>query len=247
MPSSASLVAQTSSKYECEHCKDTGRVTVIEQHHGIDCPVSYRCKYCWERREYRRMLAASGMGDAFNLLTFENFKSWNKEAALARATAMRYAIEFEDVEHTKQNSLALLGTVGAGKTMLGCCVLNDLLGRNIGVKYVPYGEMVTTLKQNAMDEAKYWQLAGSYINARVLFIDDLFKGSYTEADLKHLYTVINSRYLAKRPIVVTSELTIKQMCDIDLAIGSRIAEVCSKHAFTFFSGLEGNYRLRGMV
>lgn len=247
IPMASSATSAVPISYECEHCKDTGRVSVIEEHYGMECSMSVRCKYCYERREYKRLLASSGMGEAFIDKTFDNFKSWNKEAALARATAMRYAIEFEEVEHTAQNSLALLGTVGAGKTMLGCCVLNDLLGRNIGVRYVPYEEMVRNLKQSAMDEEEYNRHLGNYVCSRVLFIDDLFKGSCTAADLKHVYNVINGRYLAKRPMIITSELTIEQLLDIDYAIGSRIAERCAKYAFTFMDGAEGNYRLRGLL
>lgn len=245
VPNSATLDGQTS--YDCPHCRDTGRVTVIERHHGVDCEVSYRCKYCWEKREYMRLLRASGMGDAFSDKVFDNFKPWNREAAMARATAMRYAIEFDTIEHSDANSLALLGTVGAGKTMLGCCVLNELLSRNIGVRYTKYGEMMQKLKQNAMDEEAYNRHLGNYVNARVLFIDDLFKDSRTQADLNHLYKVIDGRYFARRPMIITSEMTIDQLADIDLAIGSRIAERCSNYAFTFLSGREGNYRLRGLI
>ena len=37
VPNSATLDGQTS--YDCPHCRDTGRVTVIERHHGVDCDV----------------------------------------------------------------------------------------------------------------------------------------------------------------------------------------------------------------
>lgn len=233
--------------YDCPHCKDTGRVTAIEKRGSLEYEVSVRCKYCGERREYERLLKASGMGDAFADKVFDNYRVWNKETAMARATAMRYAMEFEAVEKSDQNSLALLGTVGAGKTMLGCCVLNDLLIRNIGVRYTKYGDMMQKLKQNVMDEVTYNRLLGNYVNARVLFIDDLFKDTRTQADLNHLYKVIDGRYFTRRPMIVTSELTIDQLSDIDLAIGSRIAERCSRYAFTFLAGREGNYRLRGLI
>lgn len=245
VPDSVTLDDRTS--YECPHCRDTGRVTVTEERGGVEYEVSARCKYCWEKREYTRLLNASGMGEAFRDKTFERFRVWNKEAAMARATAMRYALEFTDVEHSDANSLALLGTVGAGKTMLGCCVLNDLLNRNIGVRYTKYGDMMQRLKQNVMDEEAYNRHLGNYTNARVLFIDDLFKDTRTQADLNHLYRVIDGRYFTRRPMIITSELTIDQLTDIDTAIGSRIAERCSSYAFTFLAGREGNYRLRGLI
>lgn len=235
------------TSYDCPYCKDTGRVTVTETRHGYEYEVSCRCGHCWEKREYTRLLKASGMGEAFKDKVFDNFRVWNKESAIARATAMRYAVEFETIEHSDVNSLALLGTVGAGKTMLGCCVLNELLARNIGVRYTKYGDMMQRLKQNVMDEDAYNRHLSNYTNARVLFIDDLFKDSRTQADLNHLYKVIDGRYFARRPMIITSELTVEQLADIDLAIGSRIAERCQNYAFTFFAGREGNYRLRGLL
>ena len=222
------------SAYECPDCQDTG---YIWGHN-----VARKCK-CWERREYRRLMEASGIGEAFRGVGFEGYEPWNSEAAKARETAMGYVRDFPAIERTRHNSLALIGTVGAGKTMLGICVLNALMAQGVGVLYVPYREMVNTLKQNAMDEAAYYLRLGRYANARVLFVDDLFKGR-TEADTKYVYDVVNERYLKNRPMIVTSELSSGQMCGIDEAVGSRIVEMCREHAFHFQLGIKGNYRMR---
>ncbi len=68
------------------------------------------------------------------------------------------------------------------------------------------------LKGNVLDNEYYLKLSTSYQRAEILIIDDLFKdkvkknrlvGELTEADMKHIYPIINYRYFNKLPIYNT--------------------------------------------
>ena len=67
----------------------------------------------------------------------------------------------------------------------------------------------------------------------VLYIDDLFKSQKgampTEADIKLVFEIINSRYCDRsKTTVISTEKTIKELIDIDAATGSRIKEMSGK-------------------
>jgi DNA replication protein DnaC len=156
--------------------------------------------------------------------------------------AIRYVKEFDNLKDAKNNSIAFLGQVGSGKTHLSIAIANELMKKNIGVLYMQYREAIIQLKQCIMDEENYNREIDKYKNATVLLIDDLYKGKTTDSDRNIMFEIINYRYLKSSPIIVSSELTVDAIIDIDEAIGSRIVEMCKGHIFEF-SGQELNYRL----
>ena len=106
-------------------------------------------------------------------------------------------------------------------------------------------DTIKELKQSSMDKEIYNKLINKYKTVEILLIDDLFKGGVSEADVRIAFEIINHRYINKLPILVSSELTIKEILNRDEAIGSRIYEmakgfICEVKG----NGTENNYRLR---
>ena len=106
-----------------------------------------------------------------------------------------------------------------------------------------YREEITRIKQNILDEVAYQKDMNKYKNCNVLFIDDLFKGTVTESDKKIMFEIINHRYINARPMIISSELTIDMLLNVDEATGSRIYEMCREYLVEM-RGKENNYRLR---
>ena len=107
--------------------------------------------------------------------------------------------------------------------------------------------MLTDLKQTSMDEEEYIRSLEKYINPPVLFLDDFLKGEPTIADRKHVYKIINTRYLKSMPMIISTEKSVKEILNWDEAIGSRLIEMCQGNVIEFPRGLENNYRLRGVI
>ncbi|ORX22204.1 DNA replication protein, partial [Thermoanaerobacterium sp. PSU-2] len=223
--------------YECPICKDME--WIIDDKTNTARP----CK-CREVKTYKRILENSGISEAFQKRTFKNFITTNKPQQVidARNMAIRYVKEFDNLKNAKNNSIAFLGQVGSGKTHLSIAIANELMKKNVGVLYMQYREAIIQLKQCIMDEENYNHEIDKYKNATVLLIDDLYKGKITDSDRNIMFEIINYRYLKNSPIIVSSELTVDAIIDIDEAIGSRIVEMCKGHIFEF-SGQELNYRL----
>lgn len=180
------------------------------------------------------MMKASQITDEFKRLGFKNFSLEDKPKIIKDAyeCALEYYKEFEHVRGNRKNSIALMGQPGAGKTHLLTAIANNLMQKkNVPVLYFPYVEGFNDLKD---DFNKLEEKLEHMKNIDLLFIDDLFKPTgrerkprATEWQIEQMYAVINYRYLNYKPIMVSSELTVDEMADVDEALGTRIYEMCS--------------------
>lgn len=94
-----------------------------------------------------------------------------------------------------------------------------------------------------IDEEYYSKILSKYQKAKLLLIDDLFKGKVNESDTNIMFEIINYRYMNYLPIIVSSEFTVERLLDFDEAIGSRIIEMAKDYTVEIV-GKENNYRLK---
>lgn len=199
---------------------------------------------CRELRIYEKILESSGISTAFKNKTFGNYNTdgMAKTVIDSKQVAMDYVRNYKQISTERNHSIAFLGQVGAGKTHLSIAIANNLMKKLVAVLYMPYRDTITQLKQSITDEENYQKEMNKYKNAKVLLIDDLYKGKITESDINIMFEIINYRYLKGLPIIVSSEKSIDKLLDHDQAIGSRIIEMC-KGRLIEFEGMELNYRL----
>lgn len=170
----------------------------------------------------------------------------------ARDKAVNYITNFDSIKKTRENGFGLFGQPGAGKTHIINSIGAALINKGIETIYMPYLEAIRELKANAMDDEYYIKLSSRYQMAKVLIIDDLLKdkfksgrlvGQLTEADMKHLYPIINYRYLNHLPTLISTEATPETLANLDEALAGRILETCGDN-ITIFEGSKYNYRMK---
>ena len=188
---------------------------------------------CRQVRQAEEILKKSGISEEFRNKRFNNFNY--KEAYM-------YTKNFKSLEKERCNSIMFMGQVGAGKSHLSLAIANELMEDGVGVVYMSYREVITRLKQNIMDEVYYHRVMGKYKNARVLLIDDLFKGKVTESDINIMFELLNFRYFNKLPVIVSCEMDVDRILSVDEAIGSRLVEMCK---CVEVKGKKLNYRMYG--
>jgi DNA replication protein DnaC len=155
---------------------------------------------------------------------------------------MSYIARFDNIKGQRQNSIALLGKSGAGKTHLLSAIANELIDRGVPILYFPFVEGFNEIKDD-------FEMLESRINKMqkidVLFIDDMFKGRKepTQFQIEQMFAVINYRYINHLPMLISSEKTINDLIQIDEALGSRIYEMC-KDYMVELKGDKLNYRMR---
>lgn len=187
------------------------------------------------RERIAKARAQSNLKERFKA---RRFSSWARlpHHQMAFEAALDYA---ECFEQAKQEGIGLLfsGSVGTGKTHLAAAIANHLLERGIPVIFASLGEILDQIKatyQGGTGESET-SLVSLYSTVDLLVLDDLGKERYNEWTVEKLFTIINNRYEAQLPVVVTTNynmdklvkrLTVGDNAETAQAIVSRIWEMC---------------------
>lgn len=227
---------------QCKICNGTTWI-FIKDANGVEWANPCECR---EKMISLKLLASSGISEEDSKKGFAGFNTFNEPVLVnAKGTATSYFQKFMTIEGERINSIMLCGASGRGKTTLGMAVANNLISSGVGVRYMPYRDSVTELKQLLGHENKqlYKDKMHRLQNARVLFIDDLLKGKVNETDINIMYEIINYRYLQRKPVIISTEKTMEDLLAFDEAIGSRLIEMSKGYIITFDNSVP-NYRLR---
>jgi len=234
--------------YECEKCNDEEWITYLDDKGYIEQTT---CECYWtnrQREKIQRLISSSHITEEFQQKTFSNFETKNVHSQIKKAhqVAVSYVKEFDRHRNSKHNSIMLLGRVGAGKTHLLMAIANNLLASGTEVVYFPWVEGINEIKD---DFNRLEERTKRLRECEVLYLDDIFKGREepTAFQLEQLFGIVNYRYLNNKPMLISSEKTIAELCEIDEGIGSRIFEMCKDYRVMITGDMKLNYRLRGMV
>ena len=156
--------------------------------------------------------------------TFEADKGYNPDLM---AKACRYVDNWEQM-YAKGMGVLLWGDVGTGKSFAAGCIANALLDRGVSVLMTNFTRILNALAN------LQWGGRNAYIGGlnqhSLLIIDDLGIERGTEYILEQVYSVIDGRYRSGKPLIITTNLSLKEMqepCDVAHArIYDRVLERC---------------------
>ena len=182
----------------------------------------------------KKLREKSNLGKRFMQRTFDTFEAerFPKQYELA----YNYAIEFNS---NSGEGLLLMGNPGTGKTHLTAAIANYVIDTyGIPVLFVNYIDLIENVKESFNTGKDVLQ---QYIEIPLLIIDDLTnaKGDWRN---EMLYRVINSRYEANLPIIITTNddyYTLKE--NLMEKTMSRLMEICKGVAMN-----GDDYRLRNL-
>jgi DNA replication protein DnaC len=187
----------------CLNCGGTG--FTIEQRDGVE--VAVRCA-CRRDRKVEGLLAAARIPARYKHCTVENFEVWSQDKASnnLQAKAKRRTREFIDCYPKVERGLLYMGNVGTGKTHLAVAALQELiLTKGAQGVYSNFLELVQELQMSFDGSgASREEILGPVTEADVLVLDELGAGRLTEWVRDLLYYVINSRYMANRVTIFTT-------------------------------------------
>ncbi|BCZ49318.1 hypothetical protein psyc5s11_53850 [Clostridium gelidum] len=228
------------ANYKCLNCKDRG-VEIIPQ---INAQSIIRECICRKKERLKTEWQDSGFNILCNELTLAEFDSEkNKVAKRMKAIAVKFIENFEGIQFDNNNSIAFLGEPGTGKTHICISISLELLKKGFKPVYFPYRDcMDEMIDLRISNKIKYEIKLTKYQKCNILFLDDVFKGGYTEAEIKLFFKIINYRYINRLPIIVSSECLSNDLLRIDKAIGSRIIQMAKDRTLDIL-GEEYNQRL----
>lgn len=155
-----------------------------------------------------------------------NFAADDSGESKVSRIAKNYVENFEQLR-ARGKGLLFYGSVGTGKTFYAACIVNSLIDRGYPCMITNFARLVNTIQ--GMYDGKQAYIDG--LNRfDLLVIDDLAAERDTDYMSETVQTIIDSRYRAGLPTIVTTNLTaeeIKNPADIKKQrTYSRLLEMC---------------------
>ena len=135
--------------------------------------------------------------------TFENDNGRNPQTGLAR----RYVEHWEDMR-TDNIGCLFWGGVGTGKSYLAGCIANALMEKEIPVHMTNFALILNDLAASFENRNEYISRLCRY---PLLILDDFGMERGTEYGLEQVFNVIDSRYRSRKPLIVTTNLTLSEL------------------------------------
>lgn len=217
---------QPSSSFTCPVCGGLGyiseNVPIGHPHFGKVLPCA--CKLAEIQEQQIRRLRRLGNLEALERMTFETFAPEGIGLDPARRANLRKAYEAcWSFAARPQGWLVLLGGYGCGKTHLAAAIANACIAQGTPALFVVVPDLLDYLRAaySPTSEASYDERLEQVQNAPVLILDDLGTQSATEWAQEKLYQILNYRYNARLPTVIT---TNQSLDDIDPRLHSRMVD-----------------------
>ena len=169
------------------------------------------------RARVKKLIKDSGMGGRFQNRTFDRWEM-TEENRKAFGTCKRYADAFDmmipakgrdgkvEPPQKERNGLFLIGGYGTGKTHLAAAIANQLIQNGTPVICMTMIDLLARIREtfDSRGEGTEAQVMRLYADIPLLIIDDLGSEQPTEWGCTTIFAIINARYEAYMPTIVTS-------------------------------------------
>jgi DNA replication protein DnaC len=231
----------------CGKCNTPRQSMHLVEGHEVVFPIMCKCReeerdrmhLEMENNKRRERLLAlrkkSLMDHRFHKTRFETFQETSQNARVL-TICKRYVEKFDEMKKRNQG-LLFYGNVGTGKTYAAACIANALLDSGVSVIMTSFVKILSQ-KVNFYDENDD-ELYENLRRVKLLIIDDLGAERGTDYALERIYHIIDTRYRAGLPIILTTNVSLNDMksaTDIRyVRIYDRIFESCYPVAFNWLS------------
>ena len=132
-----------------------------------------------------------------------------QEALISRQMhhAHRYVEQWQTVR-TENLGLLLWGGVGTGKSFLAGCIANALMAQEVPVRMTNFAHILNELNNSFSGRNEVVDRLCRY---PLLIIDDFGMERSTEYALEQIYNIVDSRYRSRKPLIVTTNLTLDEI------------------------------------
>lgn len=158
----------------------------------------------WENR-LAEMRRAGIYNPEYRKMTFERDDGKN---ATVSSLCRSYVQNWEQMERDNAG-LLLYGNTGTGKTFMACCIANALIDRGIGALVTTMDRLIGAMRENY--EANKADILERIQSIPLLVLDDLGRERSTEYVCEKIDEIVDARYTAGRPTIVTTNKTMEAM------------------------------------
>lgn len=214
--------------WDCPKCHDTGRIYRNNQYLVCSCAKNDLRERKQKSGNLPQHLRKASFATA-NLSYYETDLITNSGMNYRENAQKVYSLASSFVQRfqaAKQNrGLIIEGPIGSGKSYLLGCIANGLIDRGIQFRYIVYSDLLqqirSTYNQNN-PETDEKQILSTVQQVPVLLIDDLGTEKATEFASSTLYQIIDRRYREEKPIILSTNYSIKNLKNRFPVMGERI-------------------------
>jgi DNA replication protein DnaC len=236
--------------YNCDICKNKEYIMKIVEQRGYYYETLVPCK-CHSIRQSIRKMKKSGLGHIIKDCTFDKYETTEQWQGFIKTKAINF------VNDENKSIFFIGGQSGCGKSHICTAICRELIYKGNEVRYMRWRDDVPKLKA-VLNEPAYHEQMRKLKTVKVLYIDDLFKTGNTDKtkamlptgpDASIAFELIDHRYNDKDLItIISSELQLQHIIDIDEAIGGRIAEKSMPdYCINIKADKSKNYRTKGLT
>jgi len=157
---------------------------------------------------------------------YSNFDADDQSNPKVSTAVKKYADEFDAFSKINMG-LLLYGPVGTGKTFYAACIANALIDRGIPVLMTNFTRIINTMQGLFEGRQDYIDSLNDY---KLLIIDDLGVERESEYMQEQVYNIINARYESRKPLIVTTNISMDEIKNPKDAqrhrIYDRVLEIC---------------------
>lgn len=188
---------------ECENCNGTHCNKTVGRYQrpkvtvdGGGLKAEFELCDVWRNVAYKEQCRRSGVPVKYIGKTFDDYSvtAGNKKAVDSAKWFVRAP---------RDRGLYFYGGTGTGKTFLASLTAQEIVRQRRELIFGDVPELLKRLKET-FDKGGTEQIFNRYIKTPLLILDDFGAGQITDWSVGILYQIINDRYNANRPVIVTS-------------------------------------------
>jgi len=218
----------------CKVCGEPNGICKEITGRKLACKVGCKCsrdrlqqQQFKEQLEERKFIINKYFGEISDNKSYIDctFKNWD----FGKVPKENHAIFYNYAKSFKNNlnhniGMFVCGSAGNGKTFSSACVVNEIEEQNYIGLIIQLPKLIEKSEMFKSDGLTSSMIYKKLRYADLVVLDDF--GIDKKFDKEKIYTIINEIYMSKKPLIITTNLTMEEMKEYHSRIRSRINTMC---------------------
>ena len=198
--------------YICKKCGDTGYYDENGKTLVCSCLKNMLVACACEELNRTAPLALSTF-DSFSLDYYDKREDPDLGTSpyIQMSKILAYCRNYAEKFRKNSESLLMKGATGLGKTHLSLAIANEVIKKGFGVIYASAPSLMTRLEKSYFSNSDDDSALNMLIESDLLIIDDLGTEIHGQFSVSLLYNIFNSRMLLNKPIIINTNLTMREL------------------------------------